>query len=206
MFRYLAFYLKILLERWLLCVEFNQSAYCSLAYRTEFGVLVGAHAAVEGGTVDTLRRVTATLIDTYGVFFLQVNRCGVGGAFGQHVLPFGGEIYLCGNVLLPGFYVEGVAIGHYIIVVEVFVAQTAEAVSKLMDYNWTKHRMVSRGKGVGVVNAATSILVGIGQDDDVLVVYTGQRIMDGLYLQGGEISVGIEGAEVGSEGGLFPFA
>ena len=76
--------------------------------------------------------------------------------------------------------------------------------SELMHHDWSETFVVGGGQCIGVVYASASVFVRIGQDDDVLIVDACQRIMQGFEARGGEVTVGVEGAEVRVEGCVLP--
>ena len=78
--------------------------------------------------------------------------------------------------------------------------------SELVHYDRLEVGVVGSGQRVGVVDASTAIGIGIGQDDDVFVRNACQPVVDAFYAAGGEVTVRIEGAEVGTYGCRFPNA
>ena len=66
--------------------------------------------------------------------------------------------------------------------------------------------VVGSRKHVAVVNAAASILPGVGQDDDVLVGQTAQTIVQRFDLQRGEITIAVEGVEMRRQRRPLPHA
>ena len=65
--------------------------------------------------------------------------------------------------------------------------------------------MMGGSQRVGVVDASTSVGVGVGKNDDVFVRNTCQPVVDAFYPTGGEVSVRIERAEMGTDGCRLPF-
>lgn len=141
----------------------------TLAYRAESGVLVGTHTAIVCRTVDAFGGVAASFIDTYGIFLVVSDRSGVRRTFLEHVFPLGGEVDLGTDVLFPRFHVQRIGVGHHIVVVEVFVGKASEAMSELMYHDGAEHGVMGGRQRVGVVDTSATVLLGIRQDDDMLV-------------------------------------
>ena len=94
-----------------------------------------------------------------------------------------------------------VAIGT---VVGVLVAQPGKAVAELMHHHGTELGVVRSGEGIGVVDAAATVSVGVGQDDDMLIRNAGQQVVEVAHTERGEVTVGIERGEVRAERSLPP--
>ena len=56
--------------------------------------------------------------------------------------------------------------------------------------------VVGCGKGVGVEYSASSVDIGIGQNYDMFIGYTGKFVVQLTQTQRGQVSVRIEGAEM----------
>ena len=59
---------------------------------------------------------------------------------------------------------------------------------------------------IGVVDAASAVVLGIHEDDDMLIGCACQYVMQLLQMQRRQITVAVEGVEVGTESGLLPDA
>ena len=110
-----------------------------------------------------------------------------------------------GEILLPRLYVAEVEVAVRI-VVGILIAQTGKAVSELVDHDGAELHMVGGGQRIGIVDAATAIRAGIGQDDDVLVRNAGQQIVEVAHPQGSQVAVRIEGREVRTQCRVTPQA
>ena len=136
-------------------------------------MFIGAHTAVVSRAEDTFGRVTSSFIHPYGIFSLFAGRGGDWGTFSKHIFPFGCKVYAGTYILFPGLHVQRVCICHDIVIVEILIGQSAEAMAEFMyDYR-AEHRMMGSGQGVGVVYATTTVFFGVGKDNDMLVRYSG---------------------------------
>ena len=123
----------------------------TLAYRAELLGSVVAHTADIRRTVDTLRAVATTLIDTNSVVgsALRGYGCGYLYALGNHVSPLRIEINKCGDVMLPGLVVQRVHLVVIVaILVEILVAKTCKGVPELVDNNGTERGVVRRSERI----------------------------------------------------------
>ena len=131
------------------------------AYGAVVGYAVGAHAAVEGGSIDALALVAATFeYANGGVVVLVLIGIGRGGddcVFGQHVGPLALEVAEGGEVLVLRLYIGVVILGVHLII-EILVAQAAEAMAELMDKHGQSACVVRGGDVVAVVYAAAAVL------------------------------------------------
>ena len=73
-----------------------------------------------------------------------------------------------------------------------------------MDDNWEELRSTRIAEVVGVVDAATAVMVGIHEDDDMLVGCTCQHVMEPFQVEGSEVAVAIKSVEMGTESGISP--
>ena len=105
----------------------------------EDGVFVGAHTAVEAGTVDTLALVAAALenADTF------VHRGGIA----HQPRPFLVEVGERGQVRLPRLDAGGIE-SFKLVVVEILVGQSRETVAKFVHDNGAEPLLACAGHGV----------------------------------------------------------
>ena len=68
--------------------------------------------------------------------------------------------------------------------------------AEFVDHHRAETGTIDVGKVVGVVNASTSVTIGIYQHYDMLVWGACQHVVQALEMQGGEIAVAVEGIEV----------
>ena len=186
-------------------VEIYQAADGPLAHGAESFALVGAHAAVLIGAIYAFGHIPCTFVHSDALGQRRLRRSGHSGAFGKHILPFFLKVAKGGKVLLPRLDMREieVAIGT---VVGIFVAQPGKAVAELMHHHGTELGVVRGGEGIGVVDAAATVSVGVGQDDDVLIGNAGQQVVEVAHTERGEVTVGIERGEVRAERRLPPNA
>lgn len=166
-------------------IELNEPLDASATYGTEGCGLVRLHATVGCGAIYAFRLIACTLIDadSFGVkrrnfllgslLFPSSLLCVL---FRQHIFPLGTEILHRSDVVLPRLNV-GIIILHVLVVVVIFIGQTSKAVAKLMHHDRAEGCMACRCQGVTVIDAATAIVVRIGQYNNVLVGDTCQQIV-----------------------------
>jgi hypothetical protein len=139
-----------------------------LANHTEFGFLVGAHTAVLVSTPNTLAKVSAALDET-------------GFSFANQILPFAGEIVLCGEIRLPRL---GICKVHRIVIaIGILVAKSSEGVSELVNYHGTEIRSVGIGEVIGIIDSTATIMVCVYQYYNMFVRSACQHIVQPLKVQ-----------------------
>ena len=106
----------------------------TLADRAEVVRSVGAHAAVVCRAVDALRLVAGS--------FEQLRLTGI-----EHILPLRFEISQSCDVLLPWFDAWIVKL-DILVIVEIFIGQTGEAVSEFVHNYRSESWMMSCGQSV----------------------------------------------------------
>src|SRR3712207_572435 len=82
-------------------IELDDASDGSLANRTEVRIFVGTHATIVCRSINTLGRVASSFIYTYREFLIVGSKSRNRGVFHQHVLPFGGKVCLCSDILFP---------------------------------------------------------------------------------------------------------
>ena len=185
----------------------NDALQGTAAYRTVVGYVVGAHAAVEGWTIDALALITASLKDSYGgvvvLVLIRIDGCRYDGILGQHVGPLALEVAEGGEVLVPRLYIGIVILGVHL-VVEILVTEAAKAMAELMDKDGQRACMVGRGDVVAVIHSAAAILRAVGQHDDMLVGYCGEVVAGLAQIDYSYEALHIEEIEECAAGGLLP--
>ena len=78
--------------------------------------------------------------------------------------------------------------------------------AEFVNHHRTETGAVDVGKVVGVVNASTTVTIGVYQHYDMLVGRACQHVVQTLKMQGGEIAVAVEGIEVRTKNGVLPDA
>ena len=96
--------------RLLFCVEIDQAAHGSAAGRTEGRSCVGAHAAVIGRTIYSMKRVPPSFIKSYRPFRRFRYRCGLRRSFGNQIFPLAFKIHKCGDVRFPRLHICGIGL------------------------------------------------------------------------------------------------
>lgn len=160
----------------------------TLAYGAETLGRIISHATYVCRTVDTLSAVTATLVDAYRVVLRAIGSygCRYLDAGLHHVGPLRIEVDKRCDVRLPRLVAERV---HLVVVVatevEVLVAQATKRVAKLVNNNGAEGGVVCGCESVGVVDAATTVCIRIGQDNKVLAWDVGREIVHSIYVRRG---------------------
>jgi len=67
-------------------------------------------------------------------------------------------------------------------------------------------RTMGVGEVVGVVDSSAAVVICVYEDDDMFVGRACQYVVQLLEMEGSQITVAIEGVEMGSEGRIFPDA
>lgn len=139
----------------LLGVEADDALNGSLADGAEGLGGVCPHAAILAWAPDAFRLVASAFYKPGNTLVIKV-------------FPFAAEISLRGDVLLPRLGVR-VVILNELVVVGIFIGQSTEAVSELVDDNRTEKIVVGGRESVRIVDASAAVSVSVGEDYDVFV-------------------------------------
>ena len=94
---------------------------------------------------------------------------------------------------------------HRIIVaIGILVGQATERMPELMHHHWTELRPMGISEVIGVVDASPTVVVGIHENDDMLVGRTRKHIVELFQMQGSQVSVAIERVEVRAQHRIPP--
>ena len=114
----------------------------------------------------------------------------------EHIFPFGGEVHPCCDILFPRFHIQRISVGHRIILVKILVRESTETVSELMDDHRFEHGMMRSGQRVGIVDSSSAVYIRVGEDNNMLIGDSRQRIVDRFHPAGSQITFGIERVEM----------
>ena len=95
---------------------------------------------------------------------------------------------------------------HRHIAVAVLVAQACKRMSEFVNHNWFESWVTHHREVVRVQYAASTIVFGVHQHDDVLVRRACQPVVQSLQMQRCKVSVAVKGVEVGVQGGVLPYS
>ena len=161
-----------------------------MADRTKSFGGVGPHPAVLARAPDAFRLVAAAFDKAHDSLVVKI-------------LPLALEVRFGGDVLLPRLDVR-VVILNILVIVGIFIGQSAEAVAELVDDHRAEKFVVGGRECVGIVDASAAVSVSVGEDYDVFVRDSGEDVVHLEQVQGREVAVGIERVEVRVHRRLFP--
>lgn len=150
---------------------YNDAFYGSFTNGTETFRIVRLHSAVHKRTVYALRLISAAFVDT-DVLHVVSGKSGMWcrdrSSFGEHIIPLLPEVGKRRKVLFPWFYARKIEL-FVLVVIKILIAESAETVSELMDGNRQAKGVMGCCQGITVVDASTTVIVCICQDDDVFI-------------------------------------
>ena len=173
-------------------VEIDKFRNGFLANDAKLRVFVGAHSAVGKGAIYSFQIVASSFVDAD---FSIVGWGRDGGVFVEHRLPFLREIGQRGDVRLPRLHVVWI---HWNILsfIGVFVGQPCKTMSKFVHDHGAELRMARHGQIVGVEDAASAVVLGVHKHDDVFVGNAGQKVVQVLEVERGEVAIAVERVEM----------
>ena len=154
-------------------VEIYQPGDSSLAYGAEIRAFIGAHATILHGTIHAFQGISGPFVHADTLAIVLCGGCGHGRSFLYHVCPFVAEAGQRRDIRLPRLNV--VRINRNLLeVVSVFVCQSGETVAKFMNNQRIGEPVVRHRHVLGIENAASAIVVGVDEDNDVFVGNAGK--------------------------------
>lgn len=180
----------------LLGIELDDVGNGTLAYGAEVLDAIVPHSTGFGGAPDTFEHIAAAFVEPdLAILF--------GHLLTNHIGPLGSKVNLAGDVGFPWFDAIGIDVQRFV-GVGIFIGQTSETVTELMDHHGAELSVLCHGEVVHIEDAATTILGCVDQNDYVLVGQTVEGIVETEDALGCEVTVGVKSVEVGLEGGVFP--
>ena len=73
-----------------------------------------------------------------------------------------------------------------------------------MDDHRFEHGMMRSGQRVGIVDSSSAVYIRVGEDNNMLIGDSRQRIVDRFHSAGSQITFGIERVEMRVDGSLLP--
>ena len=73
-----------------------------------------------------------------------------------------------------------------------------------MDDHRFEHGMMRSGQRVGIVDSSSAVYIRVGEDNNMLIGDSRQRIVDRFHPAGSQITFGIERVEMRVDGSLLP--